>query len=179
MSKDVLPPLRHVLADFFWDGHDIRDLAWHGDTLTRERTIKWMMQHTVGEGGAIDVDAQTDEDADFITLKNAIRMIRSGEPHQVVMSYIKQHMMDDSDISEEDSDSDYSDISEEDSDISEEDSDSDISEEDSDLDISEEDSDSDISDISEEDSGAKKNMVWVIEDISSDDDDTPPAKRRC
>jgi len=171
MSKDVLPPLRHVLGDFFWDGHDIRDLAWHGDTLTRERTIKWMMQHTVGEGGAIDVDAQTDEDADFITLKNAIRMIWSGEPHQVVMSYIKQHMMDDSDISEEDSDSDYSDISEEDSDysdISEEDSDSDYS------DISEEDSD-----ISEEDSGAKKNMVWVIEDISSDDDDTPPAKRRC
>ena len=156
MSKAVLPPLRHVLGDFFWDGHDIRDLAWHGDTLTRERTIKWMMQHTVGEGGAIDVDAQTDEDADFITLKNAIRMIRSGEPHQVVMSYIKQHMMDDSDISEEDSDSDYSDISEEDSDTSEEDSDT-----------------------SEEDSGAKKNMVWVIEDISSDDDDTPPAKRRC
>ena len=137
MSKAVLPPLRHVLGDFFWDGHDIRDLAWHGDTLTRERTIKWMMQHTVGEGGAIDVDAQTDEDADFITLKNAIRMIWSGEPHQVVMSYIKQHMMDDSDISEEDSDT------------------------------------------SEEDSGAKKNMVWVIEDISSDDDDTPPAKRRC
>ena len=109
MSKAVLPPLRHALADFFWDGYDICDLAWHGDTLTRERTIKWLMQQTVDEGGAIDVDAKTDEETDFLTLKNAIRMVWSGKPHHKVMSYINQHMMDDSEeVSEEDSEEDIS-----------------------------------------------------------------------
>ena len=160
LSRGVLPCLRHALTDFLSDGHEFRDLALYGTTSTRESTIKWMLQRTVGEG-AIDDDTETDEHADFLMLQNAIRMVRNGARTDDVMKYIKPMLEEE----EEYTYGGWQKPAPEDPEYNPDDEDSEAS-----TDSEEEEEAS--TDSEEEDSEAST-------DSEEEDSELPPAKRRC
>ena len=90
MATAALPPLRYALMDYFASGGTFTRLTTGMiGCLTRTNAIKWLLQNTPNEG-AIDDDAETDEVADFQSLKTAIRLVQSGSPVSAVFAaYIK------------------------------------------------------------------------------------------
>lgn len=177
MADVSLPLLRYALMDYFASGGSFTSLITGMGCLTRKNAIKWLLQNTPNEG-AIDDDAETDEVADFQSLKTAIRLVQSGSPASAVFTKYIKPMLEEEEYPVVPADLDYDPTAEEDEESSTEDEDDSSSDED-------EDEDENYSTPPPTYALnppplirlARKADVIVISD--DEDDDAPPAKRRC
>ena len=191
MATAALPPLRYALMDYFASGGTFPSLTTGMiGCLTRTNAIKWLLQNTPNEG-AIDDDAETDEVADFQSLKTAIRLVQSGSPVSAVFAAYIKPMLEEEDYpavpvvwqkpADEEVDLDYDPAGEEEEDESSSTEDDETEEA------------SSTEDEAETEEYATPPPTYALNPppvlrravyadvivISDDEDDAPPAKRRC